>query len=85
MLKNHAIAEVSGNSKQKIIPAASALLKYMNQLKTEDPFCSKEITDISLVYMVNSPYDGNITSDTAFPTWKITASDGSITYISAYN
>ncbi|MBE6020163.1 MAG: two-component system regulatory protein YycI [Firmicutes bacterium] len=85
MLKNHAVAEISGNSKQKIMPAASALLKYMNQLKSADPDSAKEITDVSLVYMVDSPYDGNITSDTAFPTWKITASDNSITYISAYN
>lgn len=85
MLKNHALAEVSGNSRQKILPAASALLKYMNQMKTADPNCSIEVTDIALVYMTDSPYDGNITSDTAFPTWKITASDSSITYISAYN
>lgn len=85
MLKNHATAEISGNSKQEIIPAASALLKYMNQLKSADPNSAKEIIDVSLVYMIDSPYDGNITSDTAFPTWKITASDNSITYISAYN
>ena len=85
MLKNHASAEDSGNSKQKIVPAASALLKYMNQIKTADPKASKEVIDISLVYKVDSPYDGNITSDTAFPIWKITASDNSITYISAYN
>lgn len=85
MLKNHATADATGNSGQEILSASSALLKYMNKEKTADPNCSKNITDISLVYMVDSPYDGNITSDTAFPAWKITDSDSNITYISAHD
>lgn len=85
MKKNHASAEAAGKSRQKIIPVTTALLKYMNQIKTADINAGAEITDISMVYKIEAPYDGNITSDTAFPTWKITASDGALSYIPAYN
>ncbi|MDO4481587.1 MAG: two-component system regulatory protein YycI [Bacillota bacterium] len=85
MKKNHASAETSSKSRPKTVPAATALLKYMNQIKTADSNASAEITDITIVYKTDAPYGGNITSDTAFPTWKITSSDGAVSYIPAYN
>lgn len=84
MIKKHASAEASGKSRQDIIPPTTALLKFMNQIKAIDKNSTANITDIDMIYKIDSPYGENITSDTAFPTWKITTSDGSITYISAY-
>ncbi len=78
-----AYAEENG-SRQEIISPETALLKYMNRLKTEDPEADISICDISIVYMVDSPYSGNITSDTAFPTWKIESDSKETVYIPAY-
>ena len=84
MEKYWASVEPTGNNKQEIIPVTTALLKYMTSDADIETSASRTISNVALVYKVDSPYDGNIASDTAFPTWEITTSDGIITYISAY-
>ena len=76
-------AEANRNGRP-LIPVTSALLRYMDKAAEEDPGEARTVTDISVAYTVDTPYDGTVTSDTAFPAWRIEASDGSVVYIPAY-
>ncbi len=85
LTRNWATAEQAGKSRRDIIPVSTALLKYMKLMQSEDSTAGTKITQIALVYKIDSEYSGKITSDTAFPSWKITDSDNNVTYIPAYN
>ncbi len=85
LTRNWASAEQAGKSRREIIPVSTALLKYMKLIQSDDPLAGAEITQIALVYKIDSEYSGRITSDTAFPSWKITDSENNVTYIPAYN
>ena len=84
MEKQWAKVEETGRNRRTLTPVTTALLHYMDQVLTEDPEAGKTITDISVAYTVNTPYDGAVASDTAFPAWRIAASDGTVLYIPAY-
>lgn len=84
MEKQWARAEDAGRSRRTLSPITTALLHYMDQTHSEEPGAKKTVTDISVAYTVNTPYDGTVTSDTAFPAWRIEASDGTCVYIPAY-
>lgn len=84
MEKQWAEVKGSGRTQRSPIPVTTALLHYMDRVITEDPDARKEVTDISMTYTVNTPYDGTVTSDTAFPAWRIEAGDGSCEYIPAF-
>lgn len=83
--ENLAQAAVSARSGLHAVPITSVLLQYMHEVKMEDPSSAKNITDITMVYKIDSPYEGHAATDTAFPVWKITASDGTSKFISAYS
>lgn len=73
-----------GKNKREIIPAATALLSFMTDFQEQG---KKTITNIALVYKVDSPYskDDEASSDTAFPMWRITTSDGKKSYYNAFD
>lgn len=84
MEKQWAKVTDSGRNRRALIPVTSALLHYMDRILNEGPETRKTVTGISVAYTVNTPYDGTVTSDTAFPAWRIDASDGTSVYIPAY-
>lgn len=67
------------------VPLSQALLTYV-----AEPFDNgyaiknQNITDISLVYSVVTQVGENVSTDTAFPTWKITTDNGLINIVPAY-
>jgi regulatory protein YycI of two-component signal transduction system YycFG len=74
--------EVSNNEKE-VIPAATALIKFMSENTTDEKI---NIEGISLVYWLDSSsFDAEApVTDTAFPAWKITYNQGKIQYIPAW-
>ena len=73
-----------GKNKKEVLPATTVLLTFMTDQLSQGKKSS--ITDISLVYKLDSPYgiERDASSDTAFPMWRITCSDGTKTYYNAY-
>ena len=73
-----------GKNKREIIPVTTILMTFMTEKLNQENKSS--ITDISLVYKLDSPYgsENDTSSDTAFPMWRITCSDGTKTYYNAY-
>lgn len=73
-----------GKHKKEIVPVTTVLMTFMTDRLNQENKSS--ITDISLVYKLNSPYgsEDNASSDTAFPMWRISCSDGTKTFYDAY-
>ena len=69
--------------KKEVIPAVTALIRFMSENKEEEKI---HVQDISLVYWVDSnAFDAeSALTDTAFPTWRITYNRGKIQYITAW-
>lgn len=82
--KHWAKAEIS-SEKAYILPLSEGLLTYMTGYGKNQPVKNREITDISLVYSVESPMEDKVSTDTAFPSWKITSSDGKTGFVNAYS
>lgn len=82
--KHWAKAEIS-SEKTAILPLSEGLLSYMTGHGEYEPVKNREITDISLVYSVESPMEEKVSTDTAFPSWKITSSDGNTSFVTAYS
>jgi hypothetical protein len=84
MEKQWAQVTEAGRNRRALIPVTSALLHYMDRVLSDEPGAEKTVTGISVAYTVNTPYDGTVASDTAFPAWRFDASDGNSVYIPAY-
>ena len=71
-----------GKNKGTLSSASAALLSFLASLPEGT---QKSVTDISLVYKLDSPYSeiSETFADTAFPAWRITTSDGDTFYASA--
>ena len=72
-----------GKNKGSLIPATTALLSFLSEHPQNQPIT---ITDISLVYKLDSPYQeiSEVSADTAFPMWRITCGSGEIFYQQAF-
>lgn len=72
-----------GKMKKEIIPAATALIKFMAEHEEEEKIY---VEDISLVYWLDtSSIEAKFAvSDTAFPSWKFTYNRGKIQHVMAY-
>ena len=69
--------------KQSTISAAVALMKFMNEVETDEKIY---IQDIAMVYWVDeeSFEVQEAVADVAFPFWKISYNDGQVKHIEAY-
>ena len=69
----------------ELVPLSQALLTCIAEpYDNENTIKNQNIIDISIVYSVATQIGENVSSDTAFPTWKITTDQGIVNRVPAY-
>ena len=75
------VPEGQGDAKGRLISAANALVKLINELGDAEGL---EITDVSVVYWLDRSLGDDVAAkDTAIPAWKFEGPDG-VYYIQAF-
>ncbi len=84
-VERHWASATKSTEEFELVPLSQALLTYIAEpFDNNETIKNQNIIDISLVYSVVTQVGENVSSDTAFPAWKISTDQGLVNRVPAY-